>query len=528
LNYATLSFSTIRSNTSNSNGGGVSGSVVVIRKSTIRGNHSNQNGGGVVASSDLTIVNSTISGNTANGNGGGIASIKTDATVDLDSVTVAYNTADLDADNVGDGGGIYKDDAAGQFFSQNSIIANNQDDSPIALAREHDCFGDFTSGASNLISDYDNNHCTGFGLALDKRNVDPLLLPLADNGGPTRTHALPAASPAVDHWTNCPDTDQRGVDRPQDGGSGTANCDIGAYERGTCPAPVPCTLNIDRDGNHILLDWDKHTENREVEIWRGTDPFDISSSSKIGTNLTNDTTYKDFDVIGDPLTNYYYAVRGQNACGDYSALSNIVGEFDFRLSEEETAQAFAAAGLLRFLHFALISLPLEGDDLPTTADKVAEYIDLDGSVKGVARWNPLTQSWVVRRVGNPFGTPDFPVSPGDVLFLALTKAAPDTFAWVGDVPAAGSIQNTLVAGGINAIIVPLDQSGEFTMTADGLAADIGDVTHVGFRSTAQQRWYLRVVGKLGLNFPVFPGYPYAVKLPETITIPPLWPIYEVK
>ena len=70
--------------------------------------------------------------------------------------------------------------------------------------------------------------------------MTPLLGPLADNGGPTETHALLAGSPAIDAGLEvCTDpeglaaltTDQRGVARPMDGdGEGTAACDIGAYE----------------------------------------------------------------------------------------------------------------------------------------------------------------------------------------------------------------------------------------------------------------------------------------------------------
>ena len=50
---------------------------------------------------------------------------------------------------------------------------------------------------------------------------------LANNGGPTLTHALLAGSPAIDAADNavCPATDQRGVARPQGPG-----CDIGAFE----------------------------------------------------------------------------------------------------------------------------------------------------------------------------------------------------------------------------------------------------------------------------------------------------------
>ncbi len=68
----------------------------------------------------------------------------------------------------------------------------------------------------------------------DFPNTDPLLGPLADNGGPTPTQALLPGSPAIDGipLADCVDafgdpitTDQRGVPRPQG-----AACDIGAYE----------------------------------------------------------------------------------------------------------------------------------------------------------------------------------------------------------------------------------------------------------------------------------------------------------
>ncbi len=56
--------------------------------------------------------------------------------------------------------------------------------------------------------------------------MDPLLGPLADNGGATQTFALLPGSPAIDagQSTGCP-PDQRGVVRPQG-----AACDIGAFE----------------------------------------------------------------------------------------------------------------------------------------------------------------------------------------------------------------------------------------------------------------------------------------------------------
>ena len=59
---------------------------------------------------------------------------------------------------------------------------------------------------------------------------------LANNGGPTRTHALVVGSPAVDAINDGiyppPYQDQRSVRRPQDGDhDGAAICDTGSFER---------------------------------------------------------------------------------------------------------------------------------------------------------------------------------------------------------------------------------------------------------------------------------------------------------
>ena len=106
-----------------------------------------------------------------------------------------------------------------------TIVAGNT-----ALAGP-DVHGTVNSGGYNLIGDgTDSSGFSGTGdqvgtaLAL----IDPRLGPLADNGGPTRTHALRPGSPALDAIPaeDCAvATDQRGIARPR--GSG---CDIGAFE----------------------------------------------------------------------------------------------------------------------------------------------------------------------------------------------------------------------------------------------------------------------------------------------------------
>lgn len=97
---------------------------------------------------------------------------------------------------------------------QYSVVPGRNDSGPWALV-----------GANNLIT-------TPARLALpaDTITADPRLAALAENGGPTQTHALPAASPAIDGGNNHvgSDDDQRGPGFPRVKG---AQADIGAYER---------------------------------------------------------------------------------------------------------------------------------------------------------------------------------------------------------------------------------------------------------------------------------------------------------
>jgi hypothetical protein len=94
-----------------------------------------------------------------------------------------------------------------------------------------DCMFPITSNGYNLDSD---GSCglTGAG---DLSHKNPLLGPLANNGGPTQTMALQSGSPAIHAIPAssgaCPATDQRGDP------SGTPACDIGAFQ--TQPPPPP-------------------------------------------------------------------------------------------------------------------------------------------------------------------------------------------------------------------------------------------------------------------------------------------------
>ena len=88
------------------------------------------------------------------------------------------------------------------------------------------CVGTPIDGGNNL----DSGVSCGFTAPQhDQFSTDPLLAPLANNGGSTDTMALGSTSPAIDGVlaTACPPpaADQRGLVRPQG-----ASCDIGAFE----------------------------------------------------------------------------------------------------------------------------------------------------------------------------------------------------------------------------------------------------------------------------------------------------------
>ena len=180
-------------------------------------------GGGLDNAGTATLTNTTISGNAASDFGAG--GLRNDGLMQIINSTIAGNVAAPGATV----GGLLN---FGTMELTRTIVAGN-------AAR--DCFND--SGA--LISQGHNLVGAGTGCPSDgpgDLTVNPaevfttVLGPLQNNGGPTETHALVEGSPAIDAGgSDCPppDTDQRGVTRPQDGdGDGTATCDIGAFELG--------------------------------------------------------------------------------------------------------------------------------------------------------------------------------------------------------------------------------------------------------------------------------------------------------
>jgi hypothetical protein len=166
---------------------------LVIENSTISGNFADF-AAAVLAIRSVTLHNSTITGNSAQYFTGGIEMSTSDPTtsLDLQSSIISGNTLTICG-------------SADLYYNPSVFVSPT------------------ITGDHNLISDAD------LVLPPDTLAGDALLQPLADNGGPTKTHALGKGSPAIDAGSN-PDNrafDQRGSGFARVGG---ASADIGAFE----------------------------------------------------------------------------------------------------------------------------------------------------------------------------------------------------------------------------------------------------------------------------------------------------------
>jgi hypothetical protein len=192
-----------------------------VTNSTFSGNEA-EFGGGIVNLPNegeppaLTLTNSTFFGNGASFWGGGI--FNEGGTVEATNTTLSGNEAE-------EGGGIFY--RRGTATLRNTIVAN----SPSGGNCSTESVGTITEITDGGYNIDDGTTCDFSEATGSLSNTNPLLDPagLQDNGGPTPTIALLPDSPAVDlvgeEACPPPETDQRGVERPQ----GEA-CDSGAFE----------------------------------------------------------------------------------------------------------------------------------------------------------------------------------------------------------------------------------------------------------------------------------------------------------
>jgi hypothetical protein len=189
----------------------------------------------------LTLVNSTVSNNEGRTRGGGVGSDGGDVTIV--SSTVTRNSL---TDDTGLGGGVFV--RSGWLALRRSIVSGNGAHTGREMSvapgvvitfDEFNLFGHdgeagvtgFTPGSSDIVPN---------------KSIGGILLPLADNGGETRTHALAIGSPALDASPDddgCPTIDQRESPRPHG-----AACDIGSFEGSAVMCNGRVTTMVGTDG----------------------------------------------------------------------------------------------------------------------------------------------------------------------------------------------------------------------------------------------------------------------------------------
>ncbi len=240
LNLRTTTLTENQAGGTDNDGGGLYNAgtgIASIDRSVIDGNQSSStgnaaDGGGIFNLGTVAMRNSTVSSNTARTLGGGIY------TGSGSNLTLLFSTIGNNTVENGAAGGVRVNNLVSSATFRGTIIADNTANSNPDC---EDVVNTIVSEGYNLVgigddcanlTDGVNGDQVGTGAA----PLDALLAELGDNGGPTRTHALMSASPAinavpaamcVDLSMTAIDTDQRNEPRPY-----AELCDIGAVEQG--------------------------------------------------------------------------------------------------------------------------------------------------------------------------------------------------------------------------------------------------------------------------------------------------------
>lgn len=184
-----------------------------LRSTTLSNHTTGEHAGGLFigSGSSATITNCTFANNEVVSNGGAI--FNGASAVDIVNSTFSGNDADY-------GPAIFKGQSATMSL-KNTLFVHNTTANAFSATSCHEPLED--RGGNMQWPETKNNGNADPPCVEDILFADPLLQPLADNGGLGQTMALGAGSPAVGFASDCPDTDQRGEPRG-------ASCDSGAYE----------------------------------------------------------------------------------------------------------------------------------------------------------------------------------------------------------------------------------------------------------------------------------------------------------
>ncbi|PUA26299.1 MAG: hypothetical protein B0W54_24055 [Cellvibrio sp. 79] len=330
-------------------------SKLLVERTTIR-DGATAEGAGIYNSGKMTVRESTIAFNTAT-RGGGIYSAEGSTSTVINS-TISHNHAEGEAEGDGIGGGVFNYGGS-LYFSNSTISSNTSDGLGAAIAATSDVDGtarvyvksslivghsnlrvnqscyDFGPNdvpkillvANNLISEESNCYPSTTDIVVNEASVfTEVIGPLAENGGPTLTHALLPDSPAIDHTgASCADTnglpiliDQRGITR--------TGCDIGSVEASITVEPPVIELQLLLPGKHPVI---RPQSNSPLEIAilsraDSTNPFKPAvevdrKSIRVGRANAKPSKFIKRDVNHDGIDDLVIKLKTREtgiACGD--------------------------------------------------------------------------------------------------------------------------------------------------------------------------------------------------------------------
>jgi hypothetical protein len=384
-------------------GGGLGGGILTFGETTIIGSTISGNqatsgfgdigdrglppglGGGLLIQDNATIVNSTISGNEANDgggimvNGGDVALVNSTLTGNH-ALYERYDYYDGYMSTGGSGGGLavfQTDDAYGTtcptVTAVRSLISSNTADTSgreLLVASEAVCAPAFVGNAFNVFGRGGSAGTVGFNPGpndiVPSAGLNAILSPLANNGGPTLTHALPAGSPALDVAPNATCTaapvngvDQRGQPRNQNGkGGASANeCDAGSFELqtggggGAFLVSAAGTGNIGGvafTGSDILkfdpaAGWSLYFDGSDVGVTKGLTAFELLGNGDILMSFASKVTIPGVgSFLAQDVARFDPTSTGPNTAGAFHWA--LDGSTRFLTTNGEKIDALADAG----------------------------------------------------------------------------------------------------------------------------------------------------------------------------------------
>jgi hypothetical protein len=397
---------------SGTDGGGIGnfmGTVTAVG-CTLTSDSASQLGGGIEngAAGTMTVTNCTLTNNAAGTEGGGIRNVG-NATVT--NCTLAGNSS-----SPAGGGGVFIGYQSSLTLN-NTIVAVSPSGGDVSLKD-----GTLT-GSHNLVDDGSD------GLP-DTIKADPLLGPLANNGGPTQTIALLPGSPAiyagspalaVDARGNMLTTDQRGAPRF----SGNDTVDIGAFESRRFTIAITSGNGQSTTVNTIFLNSLVVTVTSPYgdPVQGGVVTF-TAPASGAGPIFYGGTATSVTATI-DPAGQAAVAVAANTVAGSYAVVASATGD------------SFAAA-------FSLTNTPGAAAGITATAE-VSQ-----STTVGYAFASPL-QVLVTDAYGNPV--------PGvSVTFAAPTSGPSGSFS-------GGDVATTNAQGVAATAVTANTKAGSFAVTA---------------------------------------------------------------